>query len=73
MGKRTNYAIAFVRHQDRKAWESLGWQFDHDEDRHAAVGSIYRWLGSGEPEYPGEHYAQQVREFDAVWPGASND
>lgn len=71
MGKRTNYAIAFVRHQDRKAWESLGWQFDHDEDRHAAVGSIYRWLGPGEPEYPGEHYEQQLRELDAVWPGAS--
>ena len=45
--------VAFVRHTDALRWEALGWVFhDTPEDIHAAVGSMYRWGGSGEPEYP---------------------
>lgn len=45
--------IVFVRHQDARRWEALGWTFHNTpEDIHAAVGSMYRWGGAGEPEYP---------------------
>lgn len=70
-----HHAIAFVAHHDRAAWERLGWQYLHDEDRSAAVGSVYCWAGAGDPEYPTDDLflkmdrEKQLRDFDHVWPG----
>ena len=39
-----------------------------------AVGSIYRWAGIGEPEYPSEDFIsdiereERLKAFDAIWP-----
>lgn len=66
--------VAFVRHQDARRWEALGWTFhDTPEDIHAAVGSMYRWGGAGEPEYPidADTAEAQLAAFDYIWPGSA--
>jgi hypothetical protein len=70
-----HHAIAFVAHHDRSQWERLGWVYLYDEDRNAAVGSVYAWSGAGAPEYPADDLflkmdrEKQLADFDAVWPG----